>query len=125
MRFHRVLVDSGADWTFFPFDVASILGVRFLREQSHVSYRGTQYPIRFGRATLELSAADGAFKWEAVIGFTKAPIKHPMLGQIGCFDQLNVRFVTDPEPKIVEFEENSNYTGQFLPSTSVRRVDSL
>jgi hypothetical protein len=41
MRFHRVLVDSGADWTFFPYDLASVLGVSFIKEQSHVEYRGT------------------------------------------------------------------------------------
>jgi hypothetical protein len=53
-----------------------------------------------------------------VIGFTNAPIKQPMLGQIGCFDQLSIRFRTDVDPKIVEFEENPNFSGQAVQYTN-------
>jgi hypothetical protein len=41
-----------------------------------------------------------------------------MLGQIGCFDQLSIRFRTDVDPKIVEFEENPNFSGQAVQYTN-------
>jgi hypothetical protein len=89
------LLDSGADDTIFPLDVAAPLGVSLLPVTGHaMRWRGQQQPLRYGNVVLELAdAAGNLLRWPAVIAFTPVNIRYPLLGIAGSLEYLDVRFL--------------------------------
>jgi hypothetical protein len=104
------LVDSGADDTVFPEDVAIRLGLDLsnapVGEASGVGSVAIQ--LRF--AALELRLTDGhEFRqWTAVVGFAPR-IKQSLLGFAGCLQFFTAKFDSDLEE--VELTINSKYRG--------------
>jgi hypothetical protein len=59
---------------------------------------------------LELSDDTGAvWRWPAVVGFSPAPMRYPILGTCGCLQFFDPRF--RGEDRIVEIETNRSYPG--------------
>jgi hypothetical protein len=60
---------------------------------------------------VELELADGisAFRWQAMIGFSPAPIRYPLLGTAGCLQYFNTKF--RGEDRIVEIDATLSYPG--------------
>jgi hypothetical protein len=92
--FGRALVDPGADDTVLPLDAAELLAVSFFPATGHsLRWRGQRYPLRYGRVTLELADDEGnALVWPAVVAFTTATVRYPLLGICGCLEFLDVTF---------------------------------
>jgi hypothetical protein len=113
--FPRALLDSGADDTIFPLDLAVQLGVSLLPATGHaMRWRGQQQPLRYGNVVLELADAVGnLFRWSAVIAFTPVNIRYPLLGNAGCLDFLNARFLG--MLREVELEPNGAFPSAVLP----------
>ena len=89
--FLRALLDPGSDDTIFPLDVANIIKVRLRGDSKHsIRWRGQRYPLEFGDVELELTDGRSAWKWSAVIGFSSAPIRYPLLGIAGCLEFMDV-----------------------------------
>jgi hypothetical protein len=112
LRFYpRALLDTGADDTIFPLDVATLLGAALLPEAGHgVRWRGQRYPLRFGKVELELVDQSGsAWCWPAVVGFSPAPIRYPILGNAGGLQFLDASYRGDD--RLVELETNRSYPG--------------
>ncbi len=109
MNFVRALVDSGADDTVLPLDVADLLGVSFLPATGHsLRWRGQRQPMRFGQVTLELADDEGnALAWPAVVAFTNTPISYPLLGICGCLEFFDVSF--RGADRLVELESNASF----------------
>jgi hypothetical protein len=108
--FPRALADSGADDTVLPISIAISLGVSLLSHSGHgIRWRGQSYQLRFGNLVLQLDDGAQFIKWTAVVGFSSAPIKYPILGINGCLQFFGARFVGDRQ--VLELETNSIFCG--------------
>ena len=105
----RALLDSGADDTILPLDVATLLGVQLLPLTGHaMRWRGQRHTLQFGAVELELVDEVGiALCWAAVVGFSAANLRYPLLGIAGCFCFFDVRFLG--KNKMVEIEPNDSF----------------
>jgi hypothetical protein len=74
-----------------------------------VRWRGQLHPLRFGDAALLLTDNGSVWRWSAVVGFSPAPLRYPILGQAGCLQFLDARFIG--ADLIVELETNRTYPG--------------
>jgi hypothetical protein len=107
--FGRALVDPGADDTILPLDVAHLLGIALKSATSHaMRWRGQRFPLRYGELDLQLVDDDGMMlRWPAIVAFTAASIRYPLLGVCGSLEFLNVRFLG--ADRRLELEPNSAY----------------
>lgn len=106
---YRVVVDTGADDTIFPLDVASRLGIRLLPATGHAMRWGAQrHALRFGVVELELvDIVGGTLRWPATVAFTAANVRYPLLGMCGCLEFLDVKFLG--KAQVLEVEPNSSF----------------
>jgi hypothetical protein len=109
--FTRAVFDPCADDTVFALGLATVLGVLLRPDTGHVvRWRGQAYPLRFGDVELELSDDKGeVWRWPAVISFSPAPMRYPILGTCGCLQFFDSRF--RGEDRVVEIETNRSYPG--------------
>ncbi|HYT88638.1 MAG TPA: hypothetical protein VEL76_08005 [Gemmataceae bacterium] len=109
--FPRALLDTGADDSIFPLDAATALGVTLKADVGQViRWRGQQHALRFGDVELELADESGAvWRWPAVVGFSPAPIRYPLLGNAGCLGFLDATF--RGHARLVELQTTPSYPG--------------
>ncbi len=108
--FERALLDTGSDDSVFPIDVAKRLGIRLKPLTGHgMRWRGLFHAIRFGDVDLALSDTISIWQWGAVIGFSPAPIRYPILGQAGFLQYFGARFLG--ADLAVELEINRDFPG--------------
>src|SRR5207302_292212 len=109
--FTRAVFDPCADDTVFAADLAPLLGIILRAPIGHVvRWRGQTYPLHFGDVELELTDDSGAvWRWPAVVSFSPAPMRYPILGTCGCLQFFDARF--RGADRIVEIETNSTYPG--------------
>ena len=95
-RFHRyrpAVADTGSVDSLFPSLAATVLRVNLQPTTSQsTNWRGSQFPLRFGRVEMELSSATEIYRWSAVVGFTSAPLPYPLLGLTGFFEYFDATF---------------------------------
>lgn len=79
------LLDSDADDTLFPEAAAVALGIDLTGaptgNATQVGGAAVQYS--YAPATLRVSDGKESCEWPAIIGFTKCPLRWPLLGQTG------------------------------------------
>lgn len=108
--FGRAVLDPAADDTVFPIDTAQRLGIQLRPDSGHrVRWRGQLHPLRFGDAELVLTDNIVVWRWSAVVGFSPAPLRYPILGQAGCLQFIDVNFLG--ADRIVEMEINRTFAG--------------
>ena len=109
VSFGRALVDPGADDTVLPLDTAELLAVSFYPATSHsLRWRGQRHSLRYGDVTLELADDEGnVLTWPAVIAFSAAPVRYPLLGVCGCLEFLDVTF--RGAERTVELQPNASF----------------
>jgi hypothetical protein len=108
--FGRAVLDPAADDTVFPLDTAQRLGIALRPDTGHrVRWRGQLHPLRFGDAELVLTDNTSVWRWPAVVGFSPAPLRYPILGQAGCLQFIDARFLG--ADRAVELETNRAYPG--------------
>ena len=108
--FTRAVLDPGADDTVFPLAIAGLLGVTLRTHSGHgLRWRGQAYPLRFGDVELELSDGSQVCRWLAVVGFSQAPMRYPILGLSGCLQFFDALFLG--EDRMVRMEVNRSYPG--------------
>src|SRR5437868_12976659 len=113
--FPRALLDPGADDTVLPFALAAILGIALHADSGHgLRWRGQGYSLRFGNVVLELSNGPLLWRWPAIVGFSPAPIRYPILGYAGCLQFVDARF--RGEDRIVELEAAPSFPGTVGPA---------
>lgn len=90
--------------------VASLIGVALRPDIGHaLRWRGQAFSLRFGDVELELSDGIELRRWQAVIGFSQAPLRYPVLGLSGCLQFFDARFLG--ENRFVELESNQSFSG--------------
>jgi hypothetical protein len=108
--FGRAVLDPAADDTVFPLDTAQRIGARLRADTGHrVRWRGQLHPLRFGDVDLLLTDNSSAWHWPAVVGFSPAPLRYPILGQAGCLQFIDALF--RGADLLVELEINRAYPG--------------
>jgi hypothetical protein len=108
--FYRAILDTVADDTVFPIDLARRLGVRLHPLSGHgLRWRGQLHPLRFGDIELSITDSVSVWHWPAVVAFSPAPIRYPILGQAGFLQFMDARFLG--ADLAVELEANRTYPG--------------
>lgn len=109
-QFNKVLLDTGSDDTIFPMAAARMLGVQFVQPTGHVvRWHGQRYGLRYGEVDLELTEGGSTWRWSAIIGFSDAPIRYPLLGNSGCLEFFDAKFFGDDH--LVQLETSAAYPG--------------
>ncbi|KKQ58795.1 hypothetical protein A3B42_01535 [Candidatus Daviesbacteria bacterium RIFCSPLOWO2_01_FULL_38_10] len=97
LRF-EALIDSGADFSIFPTEIARKLGI-ILKNSDHIVFAGAGGNIINGRKA-EVFLEIGLRKIQAMVVF--APVENGILGQYGFFDLCKINF--NLKNKIIEVE---------------------
>lgn len=109
-QFGRAVVDPAADDSVFPIDTAARIGAVLWPDTGHrVRWRGQLHALRFGDVELALDDGASMLRWPAVVGFSPAAIRYPILGQGGCLRFLDTTFLGLDQ--IVTLEPNPSYPG--------------
>jgi hypothetical protein len=66
-------------------------------------------PLRFGKVELLLTDNVSTRRWPAVVGFSPAPLRYPILGQAGFLQFMDVRFLG--ADLLMELETNHTFPG--------------
>jgi hypothetical protein len=106
------LADTGADDTIFPLGTAQTLGIVLLpvtAVTTVIRWHGVNYPSRYGQVWLELNDGNSIWSWPALIAFSAAQIRYPILGQTGCLEYMNANF--KGEDKQLLLETTPSYPG--------------
>jgi hypothetical protein len=84
-------VDCASDDTLFPEQLARRLGINLsTAPQGEVRPTGkTTFGVRYAHVTLLLSDGRETLEWAAIVGFTAAPLRWPLLGQAGFLEYLD------------------------------------
>jgi hypothetical protein len=108
--FGRAVLDPAADDTVFPLDTARRINVPLRPDTGHrVRWRGQLHALRFGDVDLLLTDNSSTWRWSAVVGFSPAPLRYPILGQASCLQFFDARFFG--ADLVVELETNRTYSG--------------
>lgn len=109
-KFSRALADSGADDAVFPIDSLPLIGATPRADTGHrMRWRGSLHPLRFADVELLLTDGVASCRWPAVVAFSPASLKYPILGNASCLEYFDVRFLG--ADLIVELEPNWKYPG--------------
>jgi hypothetical protein len=106
------LLDTGADDTIFSDALAAQLGIDLTNapEGESSGVGGTPaVRLRFATVTLRLATVSERRGWPALVGFTAAPLRFPLLGYAGVLHYFSANFHGDREE--VELTVNSLYPG--------------
>jgi hypothetical protein len=105
------LLDTGSDDTVFHESVAVLIGVD-LSSAPHGRAAGaatSAVPVRYAQVTLRLATVQEQHEWSALIGFTAAPLRYPLLGYAGFLQFFDATFRGAREE--VELAVNHLYAG--------------
>jgi len=111
LRLRYCLLDTGSDDTVFPESVAHQLGIDLTNTPVGTA-SGTGMAIaaiRYAEAKLRVSDGREFREWTARVGFTRTPLKQPLLGYAGFLQYFTATFHGDLEE--VELAVNSGYPG--------------
>ena len=93
-----------------PLDTARRLRVRLRPDTGHrLRWRGQLHPLRFGDVELVLADDASVCRWAAVVAFSPATIRYPILGTSGCLQFFDVRFLG--ADRMAELDPNRSYSG--------------
>jgi len=106
----RAVADPAADDTVFTLDTARRIGVVLRPDTGHrVRWRGQSHALRFGDVEPVLSDGVTTWRWPAVVGFSPAPLRYPILGTAGCLQFIEALF--RGADQVVELATNRSYPG--------------
>src|SRR5262249_23671718 len=88
------LLDTGADDTVFPDTIADQIGLDLSNAPlgDAVGVASSASIIRYAQVTLRLTDGREFCEWSALVGFTSAPLRQPLLGFAGCLQFFDADF---------------------------------
>lgn len=108
--FAEALFDTGSVEVVFPWTTPIAIGAALLPSSGHqLHWHGTPYPLRFASVELQFITATASCRWSAVVGFSSAPLKYPLLGIAGCLEFFDTTF--RGEDGVVELSPNGKFPG--------------
>jgi hypothetical protein len=114
--FEEAMVDPGADDTLLPLALAKPIGVPLSGGGWKTNWAGGKYPLWYAEVQLDLSDDIWIWSWRAVVAFSKAAPRYPLLGRAGFLQLINSSFLG--QEKGVMLEPNFSFKGriQLKPS---------
>ncbi len=112
MAFDFAVLDTGSDDPLFSLPVAERIDAIFLPQAGAHTYRGKTYSIQYAYVQLELTDGSVLWSWPAVVGFSEARFRYPLLGQAGCLEFMDVTF--KGMERVTVLETNASYPGQVI-----------
>jgi predicted aspartyl protease len=111
LKVETALLDTGADETVFPDDVAKVIGLDLTGTPAGIfaGVGAAPIPLRYAEVALRVAGVGEFREWKALVGFTTARLRHPMLGFAGFLQFFTSTFHGDREQ--VELAINSLYPG--------------
>ncbi len=105
------LLDTAADDTVFSERTAATLGIDLTNAPAGIceGVGSGPVPVRFAEVTLRLADNQEQREWKALVAFTAARLRYPMLGFAGCLQFFTATFRGDLEE--VELTVNGLYQG--------------
>jgi hypothetical protein len=106
------LLDTGADDTVFSEQLGRSIGLDLSNAPQH-TVTGVGSPphvIAYAPITLRLTDGSEYREWTALVGFTSAPMIHPLLGFAGCLQYFDALFCGARE--VAELTANGLYPGK-------------
>lgn len=108
--FQRVLADTGATETVFPGTLATTLRVQLSPPTVHLlRWRGNDFPIRYGKMDLQISADGQRCRWTTTVSFSSAPLPYPLAGVAGFLEFFDASFLG--ADNVLELDPNRNFPG--------------
>jgi hypothetical protein len=110
-RLRDGLLDTGSDDTVFPEHLAATLGLDLSSAPigSMQTANRTRARVRYAPVRLRITDGIEQREWPALVGFTPAPLRQPLLGFAGFLQFFTATFHGDREQ--VELTINSLYPG--------------
>lgn len=109
LRFDRALIDCGSHDTVLPLQAMSFGGIAPLAASGYrVRWSGLLHDLQFGRAELRLEGS-AIYQWTAVVGFTSASIRYPLLGVAGFLQYFDLTL--RGAARMIELTPNATYPG--------------
>lgn len=106
----RAVLDTGSDDTIFPTAIMQLIGAVALPDRgSRIVWHGKRFSIQYAQVGLFLADESSTYSWQAIVAFTPAPLKYPLLGVAGCLQYFDARFLG--ADLTVELEANWTYPG--------------
>ncbi len=112
MDFDGAVLDTGSDDTLFSLPDAERIGAILLPQAGAHIYRGRTYSIEYSYVQLELTDGSVLWSWPAIVGFSEAKFRFPLLGQAGCLEFTEVTF--RGKERVTVLETNASYPGQVI-----------
>ena len=114
------ILDTGADETVFPEDVAARIGIDLTgAEERQVDLAGRPAPVRCRYAAVQLRITDGshtAYEWTAVVAFAATRLHYSLLGHGGCLEFFDADF-RGAAHEVILFP-NSSFPGTQIATTA-------
>ncbi len=110
-----VLLDTGSFATIFPWVLSEDLGIspdklNAFGRPFQFWWRGNAWPIGYAQVGLELGRnADYRFKWNAKVGFTTAPIRTSLFGQLNSLELFDTSILASEQT--LEFQPTARFNG--------------
>ncbi len=109
-HYPRAVVDPASDDTVFPMDTARRIGARLRPDTGHrIRWRGQVHTLRFGDVELVLTDGTTVWRWSALVGFSPASLRYPILGNAGCLQYFDALF--RGADLTIELNFNRSYAG--------------
>ena len=90
------LLDSGADETLIPKEIADHIGVESISDQTGTILSASgEMPATYGAVSIEFGPESERYRWRAVVGIVDQPWKEALLGHIGFLRYFDVTFLGD------------------------------
>lgn len=88
------LLDSGADETLIPQEVANLVGAERVSDQTGMILSASgEMPVTYGAVTIEFGLGPERYRWRATVGIVDQPWKEALLGHIGFLRYFDVTFL--------------------------------
>lgn len=106
------LIDSGADGTLVPDDVAAKIGIdlTMAAEETTRGIGGTRVPARYVSITMRIAAQNERREWSTLVGFAPLAKRNAILGHAGFLQYFTTILYGDFE--MVELTVNALYPGR-------------
>jgi len=109
------LLDSGSTDTVIPIEIAYVIGAQLSAERGIIKWRGNEYARQSAQVQLEIGREGTIWRWSAMAVFSPALIGYLLLGDRGCLQFMDVKFLG--HDRFVELETNRSFPGEIRSSS--------
>jgi hypothetical protein len=104
------LLDTGSTDTVIPMELGIEIGANIAANEGAIKWRGQTYSRRTAEIEVEFQRGGFSCRWTVRAVFSSAPIGYLLLGDRGCLQYMDGKFLG--EERFVELETNNSFPGR-------------